>query len=553
MEMGAITSADLARAHSIAQVEHRRVGDILVAAGVVNREVLTDASAKVLGVPRARLDGQVDPAVAGLIEPAVQRRYGVVPVGLDSEGAVVVATVDPTDIMLMDDLRLLLEREVRPALATSAEIAAFLGSTDPQNHNFLSGLVREASPSADGLSVTQVDVDGGDPDAAPVVRMVGTILTRAVDEGASDVHLEPQSGELLVRYRVDGVLRTVASVPAALAREVVSRIKIMGDMDIAERRLPQDGRVSMNVSGHQLDLRVVSVPTVHGESVVIRILDKSNVMLQLADLGLSPHTLERFARCYRRPYGALLVSGPTGSGKSTTLYAALNQLNTDDRKIITVEDPVEYRLPGINQVQVNTKAGLTFAAGLRSLLRCDPDTLMIGEVRDHETARIAMEAALTGHLVLATIHTNDSAAALTRLNDMGVEPFLTASGVVGVLAQRLVRRLCGSCRRPAKVPLARLAELAETTALPRGVPDPAPVFEAAGCAECRGTGYRGRVGIHEMLIMSEEIESLAARQAPAAEVRRLARREGMVTMVEDGLQKVLQGMTTVDEIARMVV
>ena len=551
--MGAVTPADLARAREISRAEHRRVGDVLVAAGVVGREVVADGLSLVLGVPRARLDPPPEASVLEQVDVSVQRRYGVVPVGVDPDGALVVATADPTDVMLLDDLRLVLDREVRPALATAAEIAAHLGNLDPHHHNFLTGLVREAAPGADSAGDGSEDDGQGDgADAAPVVRMVGSVLTRAVEEGASDVHLEPQSGELLVRYRVDGVLRTVATVPAALAREVVSRIKIMGDMDIAERRLPQDGRVSMNVAGHRLDLRVVSVPTVHGESVVVRILDKSNVMLQLPELGLSARTLERFARCYRRPYGALLVSGPTGSGKSTTLYAALNQLNTDERKIITVEDPVEYRLAGINQVQVNTKAGLTFASGLRSLLRCDPDILMIGEVRDHETARIAMEAALTGHLVLATIHTNDAASALTRLADMGVEPFLTASGVVGVLAQRLVRRLCVNCRRPEPVPARAVMDLAETTGLPSGAGDPVHAFAATGCAECRGTGYRGRIGIYEMLPMSEELERLTARSAPAAELRRQARREGLLTMAEAGVVKGIAGPPTLGEIARMV-
>lgn len=552
LEMGAITPSDLARAREIARVEGRRVGDILVTAGVISREVMVDGMARVLGVPRARLHPAPDREVLDLVDVAVRRRYGVVPVGTDPDGAVVLATADPTDIMLLDDLRLLLDREVRPAMATPAEIAGVLDAADPHGGNFLTGLVEEAAPDLDDDPLAGPAPSAEGASAAPVVRMVGSVLARAVEEGASDVHLEPQSGELVVRYRVDGVLRTVATVPASLAREVVSRVKIMGDMDIAERRRPQDGRVGLTLAGHQLDLRVVTVPTVHGESVVIRILDKSNVMMELPELGLSAHTLERFARCYRRPYGAVLVSGPTGSGKSTTLYAALNQLNSDERKIITVEDPVEYRLPGINQVQVNAKAGLTFATGLRSLLRCDPDILMIGEVRDHETARIAMEAALTGHLVLATIHTNDAASAITRLTDMGVEPFLTASGVVGVLAQRLVRRLCANCRRPESVPAAALMEAADLAALPPGVGDPVPLYAATGCPECRGTGYRGRVGIYEMLPMSEELERMTARSAPAAEIRGQARREGMVTMAEDGLRKVLDGQTTLEELARMV-
>lgn len=548
---GAVAPADLERALAVQRTERRPLGDILVGAGVITREVLADAQAQSLGVARARLDAPVDPAVRALLDTAAQRRYGAVPLAVDADGVVILAMTDPTDIMRLDDLRLLLDREVRPALATPAEIDAVIAQGDPHDDNFLSGLVREAAPES-GAATEDDALDGLDPDAAPVVRMVGSVLSRAVEEGASDVHLEPQSGELIVRYRVDGVLRTVATVPSTLAREVVSRIKIMGEMDIAERRLPQDGRLSLTVADHHLDLRVVSVPTVHGESVVIRILDKSNVMLELSELGLSRHTLERFTRSFRRPYGAVLVSGPTGSGKSTTLYGALNQLNTDDRKIITVEDPVEYRLAGINQMQVNARAGLTFASGLRALLRCDPDILMIGEVRDHETAQIAMEAALTGHLVLATIHTNDAASALTRLTEMGVEPFLSASGVVGVLAQRLVRRLCANCRRGGHVAAAALMELAGTATLPPGVSDPVPVHSAVGCAECRGTGYRGRIGIYEMMEMTEELERLTAASAPSTEIRRQARREGMRTMAEDGVLKVLAGQTTLDELARMV-
>jgi type IV pilus assembly protein PilB len=332
----------------------------------------------------------------------------------------------------------------------------------------------------------------------------------------------------------------------------VSRIKVMAEMDIAERRVPQDGRVSLTAAGHRLDLRVVTVPTVHGEGVVIRILDTSNAMRKLTELGFAADSLERFQSCYRRPYGAVLVSGPTGSGKSTTLYGALHALNTGDRKIITVEDPVEYRLAGINQVQVNSKAGLTFATGLRAMLRSDPDVIMIGEVRDGETAQIMMQAALTGHMVLATIHTNDAASTLTRLTEMGVEPFLTASGVLGVLAQRLARRLCLECRRQVTVPADTLREFAGTATLPKGIGESAKIYQSVGCAACRQTGYKGRLGIYEVLTMSEEIERLTAASAPSSEIRRQARREGMRTMREDGVMKVLAGETTLNELSRTV-
>ena len=549
VEMGAISRADLGAALARQRTDGRRLGEILVAEGRITPARLADGLARRLGVRRADMRSARDPEIARLLDARAQRRYLAVPLGVEPDGAVVLAMADPADVLALDDLRMMVGREVRPALATRQEIEAHLDGG--AGRDFLSGVVAEAAPA--GVPELSLERDlAGDAGGAPVVRLVGSVISRAVEEGASDVHLEAQPGEMLVRMRVDGVLRTVATVPQGLAREVVSRVKVMAEMDIAERRLPQDGRVSLTAAGHKLDLRVSSVPTVHGESVVLRLLDTSNVMLHLSELGLAPETLARFTSCYRRPYGAILVSGPTGSGKSTTLYGALHQLNTGDRKIITIEDPVEYRLDGIQQVPVNPRAGLDFASGLRALLRSDPDVLMIGEIRDRDTARIAMEAALTGHLVLATIHTNDAASALTRLTEMGVEPFLSASSVLGVLAQRLARRLCRACRRPEAVPAAALCELAGTSALPPGVGDPVTVHRPVGCPECRHTGYRGRVGVFEMLTMSEEVERLTVASRPAAEIRRQARREGMRTLREDGVLKVLAGETTMEELVRTV-
>jgi type IV pilus assembly protein PilB len=344
----------------------------------------------------------------------------------------------------------------------------------------------------------------------------------------------------------------VTSVPLRLTSGVVSRIKIMSDLDIAEKRVPQDGRVGLTVGGRQLDLRVATLPTVYGEKIVIRVLDKSNVLLRLPDLGFTPDVLQAFEGAYRRPYGAVLVTGPTGSGKSTTLYAALNQLNSSDKNIITVEDPVEYRLAGINQVQVNQRAGLTFAAGLRSILRSDPDIVMIGEVRDRETAQIAVEAALTGHMVLATIHTNDAASTLTRLTEMGVEPFLSASAIAGILAQRLARKLCPHCREQVQVRHSVLHEAVPGVTLPPGLPDPVIVHRAAGCPRCQGSGYRGRIGVFEMLVMTEPVRQLVLRGASAEEITNAAVRGGMHRLREDGLRKVLLGHTTLEELARTV-
>lgn len=549
VEMGAISRADLEAALARQRTDGRRLGEILVAEGRITPARLADGLARRLGVRRADMRSARDPEIARLLDARAQRRYLAVPLGVEPDGAVLLAMADPADVIALDDLRMMVGREVRPALASREEIEAHLDGG--ARRDFLSGVVAEAAP-ADAPELSLERDLAGDAGGAPVVRLVGSVISRAVEDGASDVHLEAQPGEMLVRMRVDGVLRTVATIPQGLAREVVSRVKVMAEMDIAERRLPQDGRVSLTAAGHKLDLRVSSVPTVHGESVVVRLLDTTNVMLHLSELGLAPETLARFTGCYRRPYGAILVSGPTGSGKSTTLYGALHQLNTGDRKIITIEDPVEYRLDGIQQVSVNPKAGLDFASGLRALLRSDPDVLMIGEIRDRDTARIAMEAALTGHLVLATIHTNDAASALTRLTEMGVEPFLSASSVLGVLAQRLARRLCRACRRPEAVPAAALCELAGTSALPPGAGDPVTVHRPVGCPECRHTGYRGRVGVFEMLTMSEEVERLTVASRPAAEIRRQARRDGMRTLREDGVLKVLAGETTMEELVRTV-
>ncbi|MEW6581906.1 MAG: ATPase, T2SS/T4P/T4SS family, partial [Actinomycetota bacterium] len=527
--------------------DKRRLGEILLSEGHVTREQLARALAYRMGVEYVPLGDGVDPAVSSLIDHRSAMRYEAVPVRLDPDGSLLVAMTDPSNVFAVDDLRIISGHDVRPAYSLPEEIQAALRERERLDE-FVQDLVEETEPD---------DVAGpGDlgeaVDDAPVVRLVNSIIGRAVDEGASDIHWEPQPGEMVIRYRVDGVLRRVTSVPTRLSNGVISRLKIMADLDIAEKRIPQDGRVALTSGGRSLDLRVASLPTVHGESVVIRILDRSNVMLNLDQLGFTPRVLSRYEKCYRRPYGAILVTGPTGSGKSTTLYGTLNQINTPDRKIITVEDPVEYRLPGICQVQVNNKAGLSFSAGLRSILRNDPDVVMIGEIRDRETAQIAVESALTGHLVLATLHTNDSAGALSRLTEMGVEPFLSASAVVGVLAQRLARRLCPECRDKAAIPHVALRDFLDGAGMPPGVPDPAPIYRAVGCPACGGTGYKGRVGVYEMLSMSEPIERLTVHRASSDEIRRQARREGMLTMLQDGLLKVFRGLTTLEELARAV-
>ena len=386
---------------------------------------------------------------------------------------------------------------------------------------------------------------------APIVKLVNSVIAQSVDDSASDIHFEPQAKELMVRFRVDGVLHEIMSIPRRMQTGVISRLKIMADLDIAERRVPQDGRIGLMVGGKPIDMRVASLPTVYGEKIVMRLLDKSNVMLDLEDLGFAEKALKRFHKSFTKPYGAILVTGPTGSGKSTTLYAALNILNSPEKNIITVEDPVEYRLTGINQVQVNTRAGMTFAAALRSILRCDPDIVMVGEIRDRETALIAIESALTGHLVLSTLHTNDAPGALSRLTEMGIEPFLTSSAVDAVLAQRLARRLCSQCKEP----YTATREMLRKNDFPPEVCDRDDVVlhRAKGCSRCNNTGYKGRLGLYEVMIVSEAIRRLTVERKSADEIGRVAAAEGMKSLREDGIDKVLLGMTSVEEIARVIV
>jgi type IV pilus assembly protein PilB len=380
---------------------------------------------------------------------------------------------------------------------------------------------------------------------APVIKLVNSIVADAVEQGASDIHFEPEGSEMRVRFRIDGVLSERTTIPRRMVAGVISRIKIMADLDIAERRLPQDGRLGLTVEGHSIDIRVVALPSQSGEGVTMRILDKAQVLLTLDKLGMAEEARERFEAAFRKPYGAVLVTGPTGSGKSTSLYAALNAVNSPERKIVTIEDPVEYKLPGITQIQVHARSGLTFARGLRSILRADPDLIMVGEIRDADTARTAVEAALTGHMVLSTLHTKDAASAVTRLTEMGIEPFLTASAVDCVVAQRLVRKLCTYCKRRSVVTVEALRATGFKAEFD------IEAYEVGGCARCNGTGYRGRTGLYEVMAVSDEIRALTLERGSGDLIREQARRDGMHTMREDGLERVRQGVTSIAEVARV--
>jgi len=525
---------------------HQRLGQLLLEDKVVTELDLTKALATKFGIEYLDLTTtQLDMSAAGLLSERLCRRYGAIPVRFVDDTTLQVAMIDPANVLVADDLRIMTGYAIVPAIASEEDIVGAIGKL-----NRLDDQVTESSDTAVGLEdeVTDIREMTEEP---PIVKLVNSVIAQSVDDAASDIHFEPQAKELVVRFRLDGVLHEIMSVPRRMQNGVISRLKVMADLDIAERRVPQDGRIGLVVGGKPIDMRVATLPTVYGEKIVMRLLDKSNVMLDLTDLGFSPKALKRFQRSFTRPYGAILVTGPTGSGKSTTLYATLNIINSPEKNVITVEDPVEYRLSGINQVQVNTKAGMTFAAALRSILRCDPDIVMVGEVRDRETASIAIESALTGHLVLSTLHTNDAPGALSRLTEMGIEPFLTSSAVDCVLAQRLARRLCKECKEPYEPS----EEMLKKNDFPPEVfdMDKVTLYRPKGCSRCNNTGYKGRLGIYEVMIVSEAIRRLTVERKSADEISRVAQAEGMKNLREDGIDKVLQGLTSIEEIARVII
>jgi type IV pilus assembly protein PilB len=522
------------------------LGRIFVERGQLSEVDLARAMAAQAGLEFVDLaDYPVDRVAIGLIPEPVARRYRALPIGW-SEGRLVVAMADPTNVFALDDIHALTKAEVQAVVVTKDQLLEAL-----DRFHRLEGEAGEvAQIAADSVIAADETRQAREAvDEAPIVRFVNLLITQAVADRASDIHVEPAESDLRIRFRVDGVLHEVMRSPRSIQAGVISRLKIMADINIAERRLPQDGRMSLTVGGRTVDLRVATHPTVHGEKVVLRILDTSQARLDLADLGFRAEALRRYEACYRKPYGTILVTGPTGSGKSTTLYATLNLLNQEDRNIITVEDPVEYRLAGVNQIQVNPRAGLTFAAALRSILRADPDIILVGEIRDRETAVIAIEAALTGHLVLSTLHTNDAASTPMRLIEMGVEPFLVTSALDCVVAQRLARRLCDRCKEPYEPSPAELVEAdwraAEFGERPR-------LYRPGGCAACSRTGYRGRLAIQEVMVMSEEIERMVIERYSSDDVKKAAMSQGMAPLREDGLRKVAQGVTTLEEVFRVV-
>jgi type IV pilus assembly protein PilB len=504
----------------------------------------------------------VDLAVAGVTEEAarsvplhVLERLVAIPYEL-ADGLLKVAVADPTDLHAIDELRLATRHQIEIAVASRDDILTEIRRLTRASEAFGARAVLEEEAAAHEEEQGEIDdleAEDGISDA-PLVRLVNSIIFQAAEDGASDVHFEPQEDSLVVRLRIDGVLHEVQRIPKRMMAGVTTRLKVLAKLDIAERRKPQDGRISLNAAaaGRMMDIRVATLPTVEGESVVMRLLDKSKKAPTLEELGLSDDMRASLENVVQRPTGALLVTGPTGSGKSTTLYAALAEINKPEINVITVEDPVEYRLAGINQVQINQRAGLTFAAALRSILRSDPDVVMVGEIRDPETAKISIEAALTGHLVLSTLHTNDAPGALTRLNEMGVEPFLTGSAVTGVLAQRLARKLCTHCcemYQPSTDELLKARVSPDVAAQSDGM----VFYRKKGCPRCNQTGYKGRIGIFQLLAMTEQLETLAAEKASREEIERAAMEEGMRTLWDDGIAKVAAGLTSIEELARVTI
>jgi type IV pilus assembly protein PilB len=517
---------------------------LLLQQGAITGDQLSRAVAERYGLDHVDLSAyHVDMAAANLISVNTARRYGALPVGFVDKETLLVAMSDPTNVLAVDDIQIATALDCRVAVAAEDDIEALIGRLNTLQSAVSEAVVEGEEEAEDELAeVSDIEVSAED---APVIKLVYSILGQAAGEGASDVHFEPDEGEMRVRFRVDGVLREAAHVPKRMVNAVISRVKIMSELNIAEKRVPQDGRVSVTVEDRRVDLRVTTLPTQRGEGATIRILDKDNAQLSLDELGMDGTARERFEAAFRQAYGAVLVTGPTGSGKSTTLYAALQDLNQIEKNIITIEDPVEYRMSGINQINVNRKAGLDFATGLRSILRADPDIVMVGEIRDGETARIAIEAALTGHMMLTTLHTNDAPGAIARLSKMGIEPFMIASAVDCVVAQRLARKLCSHCKRRTIVPPQALAD----ADIRVGVEIEA--YEPLGCGRCNQSGYRGRVGLYSVMTLSDRIKEMAIEGASEAEIATVAREEGMLTLREDGIASVKSGMTSLEEVLRV--
>ncbi|MFQ5881414.1 MAG: type IV-A pilus assembly ATPase PilB [Candidatus Methylomirabilales bacterium] len=546
-----ITEEQLRKALAQQETSGGRLGSNLVKLGYLTEEDITSFLSKQYGVPSINLAHfEIDQSLIKLVPAEIAQKHMLIPINRKGN-ALTVAMADPSNIFAIDDIKFLSGFKVEPVVAAETSIKNAINK-----HYDSAGLVQDLMKTFDEREVSTVEeveegVDTGDlqkaTEDAPVVKLVNLILTDAIKKGASDIHVEPYEKSFRVRYRIDGVLYDVMQPPMKLRAAITSRVKIMAQLDIAERRLPQDGRIKIKMGQKEIDFRVSTLPTLFGEKVVTRLLDKSNLQLDMTKLGFESQALRDFEKAILAPYGMVLVTGPTGSGKTTTLYSALHRLNTIETNIMTAEDPVEFNLPGVNQVQMKPEIGLNFAAALRSFLRQDPDIIMVGEVRDYETAEIAIKAALTGHLVLSTLHTNDAPSTVSRLLNMGVEPFLVAASTNLILAQRLARKICGSCKEEVKVPHQALIDvgfLPEETETLR-------YYQGKGCMECNDTGYRGRLALYEVMVITDDIKDAILQGASVSELKELARKNGMRTLREAGLQKIREGMTTIPEVMRV--
>jgi type IV pilus assembly protein PilB len=539
VDLGFAEPETVEQAVAAARAQGRPTGLVLVERGILRHDQLARVVAERFGLDFVDLAVyDLDMGAVNLISVDAAKRYQAVPVGYTEDAALVLAMANPTNVLTIDDIGMMTGRRIRPAAASVEDLnllLARLTSMDESIEDFSDEEPEEGEDAA-GTLVDEADND------APIIKLVHSIVAQAIQQGASDIHVNPEEGDTRVLFRVDGVLTPAATVKRKMAAGVVSRIKILADLDISERRVPQDGRFALTVDGRRVDIRVVTLPLVYGEGAVLRILDRSRRVDGLESLGMQNAELDRFRAAIQRPNGAVLVTGPTGSGKSTTLYAALPVVSDGDRSVLTIEDPVEQRIDGVKQMQIAPKAGVTFEVGLRSILRADPDVIMVGEIRDRETAHIAIEAALTGHLVLSTLHTRDAPSALGRLIDMGIEPFLVSSAVDCIVAQRLVRALCEHCKHPQQVPESVLEEYGLRGAEP---------YEPVGCSRCSGTGYRGRVGLYEVMTVSERIRTMILEHASVDDMVAVALEEGMKRLRDDGMQKVRDGLTSIAEVERM--
>jgi type IV pilus assembly protein PilB len=537
VELGLSDLETVEDAISAARSQGRPTGLVLVERGILRHDQLARVVAERFGLDFVDLAVfDLDMGAANLISAETAKRYQALPVGFTDDGSLLLAMANPTNVLTIDDVGMMTGRRIRPAAASLEDLNLLLARLAQLDASIEDIVDEDAEEAGEELSVDETDKD------APVIKLVHSIVAQAVQQGASDIHVNPEEGDTKVLFRVDGVLAPAATVKRKMAMGVVSRIKIMADLDISEKRVPQDGRFALTVDGRRVNIRVVTLPLVNGEGVVMRILDSGVVVDDLDSLGMQADEKGRFETAVHRPNGAVLVTGPTGSGKSTTLYTALNALNDGERSILTIEDPVEQRIAGVKQMQIAPKAGVTFDVGLRSMLRADPDVIMVGEIRDRETAHIAIEAALTGHLVLSTLHTRDAPSALGRLIDMGIEPFLVSSAVDCIVAQRLVRMLCPHCKRPQNV--------SESVLEAHGLAGAEP-YEPVGCSRCGGSGYRGRVGIYEVMSVSEPIRALILERGSVDDMVAVAVEEGMGRLRDDGLHKVREGLTSIAEIERM--